>query len=160
MGPSPVAMDAFNASTHHPLRETRLASIVFESREDDIAAMLVSAGTWVAARRVRDLALVAEQPITQVPELQVVEVSATPHPGDGHGRTAVAVEEGDLAEEKLGARLTRPKPVTLVPVPEWPPGRQGAKAAAAVIRPRIFQAVIAGSYRFMLLAYWSISSAD
>ncbi|HEV3380294.1 MAG TPA: type I-U CRISPR-associated helicase/endonuclease Cas3 [Trebonia sp.] len=88
----------------------------------------------VTARRVADLAHVAEQPLTDVPALQVIEVSATPADGNsaaGQLRT-VSVGEDDLAEELLAKRLTRPKPVTLLPVPGWPSGRQPGKAAAAL----------------------------
>ena len=90
----------------------------------------------VAAGQVARLPHVAETPITGVPALQVVEVSATPAPDSGQAtglrHVSVAVDDGDLAEESLAARLTRPKPVTLLPVKEWPPVRQPGKAAAAV----------------------------
>lgn len=82
------------------------------------------------AARVSRLARVAEQPLTAVPPLQVVEVTATPA-GEGRGRT-VSVGDGDLAEEKLARRLTRPKPVTVLKLPEWPTGRQLARAAAVI----------------------------
>ena len=87
----------------------------------------------VTARRVAQLAPVAEQPITGVPPLQVVEVTATPDEDGGPGRVTVAVTDDDLEhEELLRARLTRPKPVTLVRTPEWPGGRQPGKAAKAI----------------------------
>lgn len=52
-------MDIFNTSTHHPLRESRLATLVFESRQHDVAGLLTAAGAWLTAHpgRVRDLAL-------------------------------------------------------------------------------------------------------
>jgi CRISPR-associated endonuclease/helicase Cas3 len=85
------------------------------------------------ARRVSDLALVAEQPLTGVPALQVIEVTATPARGAASGQlAAVSVDENDLTEELLAKRLTRPKPVELLHVPGWPSGRQPAKAAAAI----------------------------
>ena len=89
----------------------------------------------VTARQVSRLSGVAERPITSVPALQVVEVSATPASDSGQAigqpNVSVTVNEGDLAEESLAARLTRPKPVTLLPVKEWPSARQPGKAAAA-----------------------------
>jgi CRISPR-associated endonuclease/helicase Cas3 len=86
------------------------------------------------ARRVSQLTWVAERPLTGVPALQVVEVSATPAQQADAGRTAVAVDEDDLAEESLAARLTRPKPVTLLPVADWPAAdqKQVGKAAMAI----------------------------
>jgi CRISPR-associated endonuclease/helicase Cas3 len=85
----------------------------------------------VTARRVSCLARVAEQPVTPVPVLQVVEVTATPAQEPDAERTVVTVDENDLAEQRLAARLTRPKPVRLLPVAEWPQGRQPGKTAAA-----------------------------
>jgi CRISPR-associated endonuclease/helicase Cas3 len=85
----------------------------------------------VTARQVAKLATAADQPLPGVPALQVVEVSATPaHSGT---RTSVAVEEDDLADDSpLADRLTRPKPVTLIPVAGWPaPGKPGPAAMAA-----------------------------
>jgi CRISPR-associated endonuclease/helicase Cas3 len=84
----------------------------------------------VTARQVARLTAAAEHPIGGVPLLQVVEVTATPVPG--REGTSVTVNDDDLAESRLADRLTRPKPVTLVPVPRWPaPGRPGQTAAAA-----------------------------
>lgn len=89
----------------------------------------------VTARRVSDLTRVAEQPLTGVPALQVVEVTATPAGEPASGQLAtVSVSEDDLAEELLARRLTRPKPVTLLRVPGWPSGRQPGKAAAEIAR--------------------------
>jgi CRISPR-associated endonuclease/helicase Cas3 len=86
------------------------------------------------ARRVGELAQVAQQPVSGVPSLQVVEVSATPAE-EGTERSVIFVEPGDLAEERLAKRLTRPKPVRLAAVAGWPPaGRQVGKAAAAIAR--------------------------
>lgn len=86
------------------------------------------------ARQVSHLAGVAEQPIAGVPALQVVEVSATPAPGQQDSRqlASVDVKDEDLAEEVLAARLTRPKPLRLVPVKDWPSSRHLGKAAAVV----------------------------
>lgn len=84
------------------------------------------------ARRVGELARVAEQPVPGVPSLQVAEVSATPDEG-GKERAVVTVVSSDLTEERLAKRLTRPKPVRLIPVAGWPPaGRQVGKAAVAI----------------------------
>ena len=86
----------------------------------------------VTARQVARLAAIAEQPIAGVPALQVVEVSATPAPGHPGvaAHTTVAVNGEDLAEEVLAARLTLPKPLTLVPVKGWPSSGHVGKAAA------------------------------
>jgi CRISPR-associated endonuclease/helicase Cas3 len=91
------------------------------------------------ARRVSQLVPVAEEPVP-VPALQVVETTATPaglHRTPGEGEAAsetiggddpnqalqVGVSEQDLADEPvLRDRLCRPKPVTLVPVADWPAG--------------------------------------
>ena len=88
------------------------------------------------ARRVSQLAQAAERPLTGVPALQVVEVSATPGQRAAAGRTAVAVDADDLAEEHLAARLTRPKPVTVLPVADWPATgqKQAGKAAVAIAK--------------------------
>lgn len=84
----------------------------------------------VTAERVSELAGIAEQPLSGVPTLQVVAVSATPDQGEEE-RIEVAVDESDLTEERLARRLTTPKPVRLVHVPEWPQARQLQKIAAA-----------------------------
>lgn len=74
----------------------------------------------VTAKRVADLTAVADLPLSGVPRLQVIETTATP---GWHVDTAVSVgvESSDLDEAALSPRLTRPKPVTLLPVPGWPP---------------------------------------
>jgi CRISPR-associated endonuclease/helicase Cas3 len=87
----------------------------------------------VTAERVSELAGIAEQPVSGVPVLQVVAVSATPDQ-IGKERVSVAVNESDLAEERLAKRLTTPKPIRLVHVPEWPQVRQRPKIAAAAAR--------------------------
>jgi CRISPR-associated endonuclease/helicase Cas3 len=85
------------------------------------------------ARRVAQLASVAEQPIAEVSPLQVVEVTATPDKNENPAQVTIAVTEDDLEQEELlKARLTRPKPVTLMSVSEWPGGRQPGRAAKAV----------------------------
>ena len=88
------------------------------------------------ARRVAQLAQVAERPLTGVPALQVVEVSATPGERAAAGRTTVAVDADDLAEEHLAARLTRPKPVTVLPVADWPATGQKQVGKASRSRSR------------------------
>jgi CRISPR-associated endonuclease/helicase Cas3 len=87
----------------------------------------------VTARQVARLAEVAEPPIAGVPPLQVVEVTATPVPGDEY--SSVTVDRDDLDDDLLADRLTRPKPVTLLPVRGWPgakPGKIAAEMADAV----------------------------
>lgn len=71
-----------------------------------------------------------------VPGLQVVETSATPAPttAGSPAVTEVGVREDDLTEPteadvNLVRRLLTPKPVHLLPVPEWP----GSSAAAAKV---------------------------
>ena len=74
----------------------------------------------VTARRVSCLAGVAERPVPLRP-LQVVETTATPA-GNELTLTALGVDESDLdrpGAATLQQRLTRPKPVTLLPVPAW-----------------------------------------
>jgi CRISPR-associated endonuclease/helicase Cas3 len=82
----------------------------------------------VTARRVSQLAAIAERPIAGVPVLQVTEVSATPASSATSASSAgpelvtLGVTAGDLAGaggERLRARLTRAKPVRLLPVPGW-----------------------------------------
>ncbi|MDG4832985.1 type I-U CRISPR-associated helicase/endonuclease Cas3 [Solwaraspora sp. WMMD1047] len=81
------------------------------------------------ARRVAELATVAEEPIG-VPILQVVETTATPHADAG---VAVGVEPNDLAvDEVLRKRLTAPKPVALLPLPSWPIPRSGPARKAGI----------------------------
>jgi len=88
----------------------------------------------VTADRVAELAIVAEEPLSGVPALQVVAVSATPGKR-GQVKSSVAVEDDDLAANpELNKRLTTPKPVKLVPVPEWPNARQLPKIASAAAR--------------------------
>ena len=106
----------------------------------------------VTARRVAELALVAQQPLEVVPPLQVVEISATPAPDTGETTVTVAVDDDDLAEEALSARLTRPKPVTLVPLAAWPAqgsqvGKVAAAAAQAVTAMRADIAPVEGAVR-------------
>jgi CRISPR-associated endonuclease/helicase Cas3 len=77
------------------------------------------------ARRVAELAIVAERGIG-TPALQVVETTATPRVGDA---ASVGVELADLdADDALSQRLTRAKPVTLVPVKDWDSVKPAAKA--------------------------------
>ena len=84
----------------------------------------------VTARQVSRLVTAAQAPVTGVPALQVVEVTATPAPGAAG--VSVTVDHDDLAEGPLADRLTRAKPVTLIPVPGWAaPGKPGKTAAAA-----------------------------
>jgi CRISPR-associated endonuclease/helicase Cas3 len=90
----------------------------------------------VTARRVSGLAGVAESPITGAPGLQVVETTATPlGPSLGEAGNvpdSVGVDPGDLAEPVLADRLTRPKPVTLLPLPDWPAPRPGKVVVEAI----------------------------
>ncbi|GLY70721.1 type I-G CRISPR-associated helicase/endonuclease Cas3g [Amycolatopsis taiwanensis] len=79
------------------------------------------------ARRVGELAPVAERKWDGPPVLQVVETTATP---DDTTDKRLGVEDDDLADSAtLEARLRRPKPVTLAPSKEWAttlvPGKSG-----------------------------------
>ena len=84
----------------------------------------------VTARQVARLAAVAENPLAGVPVLQVTEVTATPDPAAAG--TSVTVGDEDLGEDLLAARLTRPKPVTLIPVAGWSADGKPGKTAATV----------------------------
>ncbi|HWS34098.1 MAG TPA: type I-U CRISPR-associated helicase/endonuclease Cas3 [Actinoplanes sp.] len=82
------------------------------------------------ARRVADLAEVAEEPLG-VPTLQVVETTATPRADAG---VAVGVEPADLdVDTALRQRLTTPKPVALLPLPVWPIPRSGPANKSGVV---------------------------
>ncbi len=96
------------------------------------------------ARRVSQLAQVAERPLTGVPALQVVEVSATPGQRAAADRRTVAVDADDLAEEHLAARLTRPKPITVLPVADWPATGQKQVGKVAVAIAQAVTAMRAG----------------
>ena len=97
----------------------------------------------VTARQVSRLATAAQEPVTGVPALQVVEVTATPAPGAGG--VSVTVDHDDLVEPPLADRLTRAKPVTLIPVPGWAaPGKPGKTAAAAAGAAEAMLACAAG----------------
>lgn len=80
----------------------------------------------VTARRVSYLATVATKS-HGVPALQVVETSATPREREGlPAGSRVGVEPSDLrVDSVLLARMERPKPLRLAPVPGWP-GARGA----------------------------------
>lgn len=84
----------------------------------------------VTARRIARLAAVADDCPSGVPALQVTEVTATP--GTGPAGSSVTVGTEDLADDLLAARLTRPKPVTLIQVPGWPANGKPGKTAAAL----------------------------
>lgn len=77
------------------------------------------------ARRVAELQDLVGRPVQGPPSLQVVETTATP---DRRAvGTEVAVEEADLTvDAPLRARLTRPKPVALLALSEWPAAKPGA----------------------------------
>lgn len=85
----------------------------------------------VTARQVACLAAAAEKPLAGVPVLQVVEVTATPDPASAGA--SVTVGEADLAEGVLAARLTQPKPLTLIPVTGWPGGGKISAALADAV---------------------------
>ena len=77
----------------------------------------------LTARRVGALLTACPAPLP-VPALQVVETTATP--GISEAVRTVGVEPGDLdADAVLADRLTRPKPVTLLPM-AWPLPGKGA----------------------------------
>lgn len=81
------------------------------------------------ARRVRQLLDVCATPLP-VPRLQVVETTATPSPAD-QGASTVGVDAADLdGDHVLHARLTRPKPVALLPIPLPLPARGPVRAGA------------------------------
>lgn len=83
----------------------------------------------VTARRVAELVQLTQDPVTWR-ALQVVETTATPAQdiGEGHVvRPATGVDERDLDVSALRDRLTRPKPVKLVEVPDWESTKQTAK---------------------------------
>lgn len=83
------------------------------------------------ARRVAQLVSVAEEPVP-VPGLQVIETTATPGGGAGAGDRSVGVTEVDLTTEPtLSDRLTRPKPVTLVPEKDWPTATKAQRRRVA-----------------------------
>src|SRR5439155_22633614 len=74
------------------------------------------------ARRIARLVAVAEEPLP-VPALQVVETTATPAGDATAAGRSVGVSQDDLLNDPvLRARLTRPKPVILVSVKDWPAG--------------------------------------
>jgi CRISPR-associated endonuclease/helicase Cas3 len=85
----------------------------------------------VTAEQVSRLAVVAEQPVSVVPALQVVAVSATPAP-DAEERAVEAVDGRHFDRDaELATRLLAAKPATLIPVPGWPLARQAHKTAEA-----------------------------
>lgn len=85
------------------------------------------------ARRIGELAPVAERPIN-VPALQVVETTATPGPPDpASSTTSMGVEPGDLLiGDALSQRLCRPKPVTLLPVKDWDSTKPSARSTVVL----------------------------
>ncbi|MGL4174301.1 MAG: type I-G CRISPR-associated helicase/endonuclease Cas3g [Actinomycetota bacterium] len=90
----------------------------------------------VTARRVAELAAVAEQPISGVPLLQVVETTATPddlEPASSTGISEVGVVVSDLADEVLSDRLIRPKPVTVRRVGGWPAHQPTSRVVSPVV---------------------------
>lgn len=99
------------------------------------------------ARRVSQLARVAERPVLGL-ELQVVETTATPVTGGGStpavAGAAVGVDDEDLEDPRLAARLTRPKPVTLVPVKSWESAKPGGPAVKA-LADAVSQLLVSGS---------------
>lgn len=91
----------------------------------------------VTARRVAALVKVADEPVPWEP-LQVVETTATPAgaaPGattEGKALIAVGVDPQDLvAAPVLADRLTRPKPVRVLPVAGWDSKQDKARRQVA-----------------------------
>ncbi|MFE7718593.1 type I-U CRISPR-associated helicase/endonuclease Cas3 [Nocardia rhizosphaerihabitans] len=81
------------------------------------------------ARRVSELAAVAEQPWQGPRPLRVVETTATPDSTSGR---RVEVDDTDIEKSPiLKAKLTRPKPVQLVSVPGWP--RKPTETATTIV---------------------------
>lgn len=87
----------------------------------------------VTARRVGHLATLTEGKGAGREPLQVVETTATPAgPGDG---TRIGVIDDDLEPgSPLTERLTRPKPVTLVPSAEWATTTPRSKAPSEIAK--------------------------
>jgi CRISPR-associated endonuclease/helicase Cas3 len=84
----------------------------------------------LTARRVADLQTGVRRPLG-VPNLQVVETTATPDPAPG--RTEVGVEDRDLTpDDPLTPRMTRPKPVSAHSMTVWPIPDRGVGRMAAV----------------------------
>lgn len=109
------------------------------------------------ARRVSDLTRVARTPIG-VPPLQVVETTATPvgvapcdgngadaahGQADGDGRTEIGVQEPDLSNATLQQRLTRPKPLRLLPVKDWSSPREACRRKVAAVLADAVQELLA-----------------
>lgn len=85
----------------------------------------------VTARRVAELAMVADYPLPVAP-LQVVRTTATPDPGESD---SAGVEPADLeagADEGLARRLATPKPVQLLELDVWPLPKGGAARKNAI----------------------------
>ncbi|MGH3615320.1 MAG: type I-G CRISPR-associated helicase/endonuclease Cas3g, partial [Pseudonocardia sp.] len=83
------------------------------------------------ARRVGQLAQVTEHDLPWR-TLQVVETTATPSATLDPETVSVGVDVSDLDDELLAARLTRPKPVTLLPVKDWDSAKPGAAAVTVL----------------------------
>ncbi|MFE1596567.1 type I-U CRISPR-associated helicase/endonuclease Cas3 [Nocardia sp. NPDC058705] len=85
------------------------------------------------ARRVSELAAVAEQTWEGPRPLRVVETTATPDSTSGH---RVEVDKTDIEKSPvLKDKLTRPKPVQLVTVPGWP--RKPAETATTIVNQTV-----------------------
>jgi CRISPR-associated endonuclease/helicase Cas3 len=85
----------------------------------------------VTARRVTELAMVADCPLPVAP-LQVVRTTATPDQGESD---SAGVEPADLeagADEGLARRLATPKPVQLLGLDVWPLPKGGAARKNAI----------------------------
>lgn len=85
------------------------------------------------ARRVGELASVADRPLPVAP-LQVVETTATPADTEWDN-SSIGVQDDDLEDDRLARRLTRPKPLTLLPVKDWhsPNSARPVKALAEAV---------------------------
>lgn len=82
----------------------------------------------MTARRVRTLAASSGES-NGPPPLAVIETTATPGTSEG---TEVGVEDSDLElDEPLRRRLTRPKPVRMVAIADWPAEKPAAARAVA-----------------------------
>lgn len=85
------------------------------------------------ARRIDALEGMASSPLL-VPRVQVVEATATI--GDDPGLRSIDVTADDLRADRAGgdvlaSRLLAPKPVRLLPSPDWPAGSGPARASLA-----------------------------
>ncbi|MBO0854249.1 MAG: type I-U CRISPR-associated helicase/endonuclease Cas3 [Nocardia sp.] len=84
------------------------------------------------ARRVSELAVVADQPWEGPQPLHVVEATATP---DTAGENWLGVDGDDLTDNAvLADRLRKPKPVTVVECKGWPTHQADSRVTGEIVR--------------------------